>query len=59
MIAFGKLDGRIGDIKHPALRIVNLTFLVVLLVALVFILFMKPEAGNNLPIYLFAAAALI
>jgi len=58
MIAFGKLDGRIGDIKHPMLRIVNLTFLVVLLVALVLILFMKPEAGNNWPIYLFAAAAL-
>ena len=59
MIAFGKLDGRIGDIKHPILRIVNLTFLVVLVVALFLILFMKPEADNNLPIYLFAAAALI
>ncbi len=59
MIAFGKLDGRIGDFKHPILRIVNLTFLVVMLVALVLILFMKPEAGNNLPIYLFAIAALI
>ncbi len=59
MIAFGKLDGRIGDIKHPILRIVNLTFLVVLVVALFLILFMKPEADHNLPIYLFAAAALI
>jgi len=59
MIAFGKLDGRIGDIKHPILRIVNLTFLVVLFVALFFILFMKPEVDNNLPIYLFAIAALI
>ena len=59
MIAFGKLDGRIGDIKHPVLRIINLTFLAVLFIALVFILFMKPEAGNNLPIYLFALAALI
>ena len=59
MIAFGKLDGRIGDIKHPVLRIINLTFLVILLVALVLILFIKPVAGNNLPIYLFAAAALI
>ncbi|HOW32295.1 MAG TPA: NAD(P)(+) transhydrogenase (Re/Si-specific) subunit beta, partial [Bacteroidales bacterium] len=35
MIAFGKLDGRIGDIKNPVLRIINLTFLVLLLVALV------------------------
>jgi NAD(P) transhydrogenase subunit beta len=59
MIAFGKLDGRIGDFKHPVLRIINLTFLVGLFVALVLILFMKPVAGNNLPIYLFAFAALI
>jgi NAD(P) transhydrogenase subunit beta len=59
MIAFGKLDGRIGDIKHPILRIVNLTFLVVLFVALFVILFMQPKVDNNLPIYLFALAALI
>jgi NAD(P) transhydrogenase subunit beta len=59
MIAFGKLDGRIGDIKNPILRIINLTFLVVLLVALVVILFMPPVADRNWPIYLFAVAALI
>ncbi|NVO08425.1 MAG: NAD(P)(+) transhydrogenase (Re/Si-specific) subunit beta [Bacteroidales bacterium] len=59
MIAFGKLDGRIGDIKHPILRIVNLSFLIILLVALVLIMTLKPEAGNNLVIYLFAGAALI
>jgi len=59
MIAFGKLDGRIGDIKHPVLRIVNLSFLIILLVALVLIMTIKPEADNNLVIYLFAGAALI
>jgi len=59
MIAFGKLDGRIGDIKHPVLRIINLTFLVGLLIALVVIMTLKPVAGNNLEIYLFAIAALI
>jgi len=59
MIAFGKLDGRIGDIKHPILRIINLSFLVLLFVSLVLILFMKPETDNNLPIYLFAFAALV
>jgi NAD(P) transhydrogenase subunit beta len=59
MIAFGKLDGRIGHLKYPILRLVNLTFLVVLVVAMVFILFMKPVEGYNLPIYLFAVAALI
>lgn len=59
MIAFLKLDGRLGDIKNPILRIVNLTFLVVLLIALVVIMLMQPMDGRNLPIYLFAAAALI
>ncbi|RPH26075.1 MAG: NAD(P)(+) transhydrogenase (Re/Si-specific) subunit beta [Bacteroidales bacterium] len=59
MIAFGKLDGRIGDIKHPILRTINLSFLVGLLVALVLIMTIKPEADNNLVIYLFAGAALI
>lgn len=59
MIAFGKLDGRIGDIKNPILRIVNLSFLVILLIALVVILFMQPVEGRNWPIYLFALAALI
>jgi NAD(P) transhydrogenase subunit beta len=59
MIAFGKLDGRIGDIKHPVLRFINLTFLIVLLIALVLIMFIKPEADRNLEIYLFAIAALI
>lgn len=59
MIAFGKLDGRIGDIKHPILRTINLTFLLLLLVALVLIMTVKPEAGNNWMIYVFAVAALI
>jgi H+-translocating NAD(P) transhydrogenase subunit beta len=59
MIAFLKLDGRLGDIKTPALRIVNLTFLIVLLIALVVIMYMHPVSGQNWPIYLFALAALI
>lgn len=59
MVAFAKLDGRLGDIKHPILRIINLSFLVLLVLALVAILYMKPVMDNNLPIYLFAIAALI
>jgi NAD(P) transhydrogenase subunit beta len=59
MIAFGKLNGNIGDIKHPILRIINLSFLVLLLAALVVIMTMKPVDGNNWMIYVFAAAALI
>ena len=59
MIAFGKLDGRIGDIKHPVLRIINLSFLVLLLVALVLIMTLTPKTDNNFVIYLFAFAALV
>ena len=59
MIAFGKLDGRIGNFKSPILRIVNLSFLVLLLIAVVFIMTLQPVAGNNMIIYLFAIAALI
>ncbi len=59
MIAFLKLDSRLGDIKNPMLRIVNLTFLIVLLIALVLIMLMQPVDGRNWPVYLFALAALI
>lgn len=38
LIAFGKLDGRIGDIRTPILRIVNILFLVVLVGFIVFIM---------------------
>lgn len=59
MVAFLKLDGRIGDFKHPALRFANLSFLVILVLALVAIMFMEPVIGNNWPIYVFALFALI
>lgn len=59
MVAFLKLDGRIGDFKNPVLRIINLTFLGLLLAALVLIMLMQPVEGNSWPIYLFAFAALI
>lgn len=58
MIAFLKLDGRLGDIKNPALRVINLSFLILLLVALVVIMLMNPQTGTW-PLYLFALAALI
>ena len=38
MIAFGKLDGRIGDIRAPWLRYLNMALLVVLLGIIVFIM---------------------
>jgi NAD(P) transhydrogenase subunit beta len=59
MIAFLKLDGRLGDVKNPTLRVINLTFLILLVVALVLIMLMEPVAGRNWPIYLFTLAALI
>ena len=59
MIAFAKLDGRIGDIKHPILRIINLSFLALLLISIGFIMTLAPNPDSNLVIYLFAAAALI
>ena len=59
MIAFGKLDERIGDIKSPILRYINLSFLVILLVFVVYIMFTAPVAGQNWMIYTLALLALI
>jgi H+-translocating NAD(P) transhydrogenase subunit beta len=59
MIAFGKLDERIGDIKSPYLRYLNLGFLVLLFAFVVFILFKAPVTGENWMIYVLAILALI
>jgi H+-translocating NAD(P) transhydrogenase subunit beta len=58
MIAFGKLDDRIGDIKTKALRYFNMFFLVLLLAMLVFVLF-QTERPPMAWIYIFAGLALI
>lgn len=59
MIAFGKLDERIGDMKSPVLRYINLSFLVVLFAFVIFIMFKTPVAGENWMIYTLAALALV
>ena len=59
MIAFGKLDERIGDIKSPILRTINLIFLVLLLGFVVFIMFQTPVAGETWMIYVLAGLALV
>lgn len=59
MIAFGKLDERIGDIKSPVLRYINLFFLVLLLAMIVFIMTMTPVKDNNVMIYVLALLALL
>ncbi len=59
MIAFGKLDERIGDIKSTWLRYLNLTMLAVMLVFVVFIMFREPVSGENWMIYTLAVLALV
>ena len=59
MIAFVKLDERIGDIKAKWLRFVNLAFLILLLAIVVFILLKRPVEGDNMWIYILAILALV
>jgi NAD(P) transhydrogenase subunit beta len=59
MIAFGKLDERIGDIKSPVLRYINLCFLALLLGFVVFIMFRQPIAGETWMIYVLTVLALV
>jgi len=59
MIAFGKLDDRIGDIKSPVLRYINLAFLILLLAFVVFVMFKAPVSGENWMIYALAVLALV
>lgn len=59
MIAFGKLDERIGDIKSPVLRYINLFFLFLLLAMVVYIMTMTPQKDSNLMIYALALLALL
>ena len=59
MIAFGKLDERIGDVKSPILRYINLSFLFILLAFVIFIMFKTPVSGENWMIYTLGALALI
>lgn len=48
MIAFGKLDGRIGDMRIKAMRYVNLTILMVLIGFIVFIMTRHVQASSEL-----------
>jgi len=48
MIAFGKLDGKIGDIRSGLLRIVNLTLLVLLLAFIVYIMSLGQVTPGNI-----------
>jgi H+-translocating NAD(P) transhydrogenase subunit beta len=59
MIAFGKLDEKIGDIKSKILRYLNLFILLLLVSMLVFIMSLTPDPANTWIIYAFAGLALL
>ena len=61
MIAFGKLDGWIGDLRVKAMKYVNLTILAVLIGLIVFIMTRKVQASSELTpfIYIMFAIAVI
>ncbi len=61
MIAFGKLDGRIGDMRIKAMRYVNLTLLAVLIGFIVFIMTRHVQASSELTplIYIMFVVAVI
>lgn len=61
MVAYGKLDGKIGDIRSGALRIVNITLLVLLLGFIVYIMSLGQVEPSNVMylVYILLAVSLI
>ena len=61
MIAFGKLDGRIGDMRIKAMKYVNLTILAVLIGFIVYIMTRHVQASSELTplIYIMFVIAVI
>ncbi|MCF8303516.1 MAG: NAD(P)(+) transhydrogenase (Re/Si-specific) subunit beta [Bacteroidales bacterium] len=61
MVAFGKLDGRIGDIKSTALRVINIILLVLLIGFIVYIMSSGATDPRELmpALYVMLAVALI
>jgi H+-translocating NAD(P) transhydrogenase subunit beta len=58
MIAFGKLDGRIGDLRVKAMKYVNLAILLVLIGFIVFIMTRHVNASSELSTYVYMMFAL-
>lgn len=54
MIAYGKLDGKVGDVFHPFMRIVNLVFLLVIVAITIYLVVLNPENTSVLVYLLFA-----
>lgn len=61
MIAFGKLDGKIGDLRIKALRYVNISLLIVLVGFIVFIMTRDVKASSELMtlVYIMFALAVV
>jgi NAD(P) transhydrogenase subunit beta len=61
MVAFGKLDGRIGDMRIKAMKYVNLTILVVLIGFIIYIMTRHVQASSELTplIYIMFVIAVI
>ena len=61
MVAFGKLDGRIGDMRIKAMKYVNLTILAVLIGFIVYIMTRHVQASSELTplIYIMFVVAVI
>jgi H+-translocating NAD(P) transhydrogenase subunit beta len=53
MIAFGKLDGKIGDLRIKAMKYVNLTIMAVLIGFIVFIMTRHVQASTELTPYIY------
>lgn len=53
MVAFGKLDGKIGDIRASILRILNLIFLIVLIGFIVFLMTRGEANPHDLMIWVY------
>ena len=53
MIAFGKLDGQIGDMRLKAMKYVNLTILAILIGSIVFIMTRHVQASSELTPFIY------
>lgn len=58
MIAFGKLDGKIGDLRIKAMKYVNLTIMAVLIGFIVFIMTRHVQASTELMPYIYIMFAI-
>jgi NAD(P) transhydrogenase subunit beta len=59
MVAYGKLDGKVGDFKSPAMTYLNLIFLALTLALIAFVVFNQSEYTSNILLYTILGISLI